>query len=116
LLKALPEGRTVSNTIAYPPADKVAAANYTILATRAELYARRVWDGGLGVFIGYGYAARRALGWLAGAWLLGVYIFLAAYAQGAMKPNNPFILRSPEWAYCGSPPHRVAPFARRPSR
>ncbi|MFT6786514.1 MAG: hypothetical protein ACJATG_002527, partial [Dinoroseobacter sp.] len=42
----------------------------------------------------------RAFGWLVFAWLLGVYIFAVAWGQGAFKPNNPFILRSPEWAYC----------------
>lgn len=62
--------------------------------------AQRNWDAILSAVVGYGYAPQRALYWLIGTWLFGVFIFATAYAQGAFKPNNPFILRSAEWAYC----------------
>ncbi|MFT4620675.1 MAG: hypothetical protein ACI9KS_002710 [Sulfitobacter sp.] len=98
--KKLPEGLTLPPEIAKLPPDHIMAARDSIVRTWAELQARRIWDQTLSIFLGYGYAPSRAFGWLVFAWLLGVYIFAVAWGQGAFKPNNPFILRSPEWAYC----------------
>jgi hypothetical protein len=33
-------------------------------------------------------------------WGLGVMVFAWAQAQSAIKPNSPFVLRSPEWMTC----------------
>ncbi len=98
--KKLPEGLTLPPQIAKLPPDHIMAARDVIVSTWTELQARRIWDQTLSIFLGYGYAPSRAFGWLVGVWLLGVYIFAVAWGQGAFKPNNPFILRSPEWAYC----------------
>jgi hypothetical protein len=60
-----------------------------------------------GLFIGYGYRPLFALGWLAGAWLLGGLLLLAAYRTDGMIPNDPFTLRSDEWAACAADPGGV---------
>lgn len=56
----------------------------------------------VGAIVGYGHLPFRALLWLAGFWLLGAMVFSAAEDGRALKPNNPFILRSPEWAACAA--------------
>lgn len=41
-----------------------------------------------------------ALLWLVLFWGIGAASFEAAYRNDAVKPNNPFVLRSAEWAAC----------------
>jgi hypothetical protein len=57
-------------------------------------------DWWLGVTLGYGRQPLRALGWVAFFWLFGVGVFALAQQQAAIKPNSPFVLRSPEWTMC----------------
>jgi hypothetical protein len=59
-----------------------------------------VKDWGLGVTLGYGRQPLRAFAWIAFFWLLGVGVFALAQQQAAIKPNSPFVLRSPEWTMC----------------
>jgi hypothetical protein len=49
---------------------------------------------------GYGYRPFRALYFLAGLWLYGAFVFWDAARVDAIKPNDPVVLRSAEWAYC----------------
>ncbi|MBS8227319.1 hypothetical protein [Vannielia litorea] len=51
--------------------------------------------------VGYGHATSKAFVWLLTFWGLGVAVFGMAEHAGAMKPNNAFILRAPEWVRCG---------------
>ena len=57
----------------------------------------------LRVTVRYGRVPTLAFAWLFGLWILGAAVFHDAAEAGAMKPNNPFILRSPEWAFCAHP-------------
>ena len=41
-----------------------------------------------------------AFAWLVLFWGIGAAAFEAAYRNDAIKPNNPFVLRSAEWAAC----------------
>jgi hypothetical protein len=70
---------------------------------RAPLQRRAVlrqWDAVLWHTIRYGREPLRAAGWLAGVLLLGTIVFFAAHEAGALKPSNPFVLRSAEWVDC----------------
>jgi hypothetical protein len=62
------------------------------------LTALRLRDGLLSALIAYGHRPLRAIWWLAGMWLLGAVLFGIAWGDDGFKPNNAFILRSPEWA------------------
>lgn len=53
--------------------------------------------------VGYGHAPFRALWWLAGLLVIGALLFDCAARDGQIKPNNAFVLRSPEWVLCGTP-------------
>ena len=57
-------------------------------------------DGLLGLTLGYGRQPLLAFVWLAVFWLVGVGVFAFADRQGALKPNSPVVLRSPEWTLC----------------
>lgn len=57
-------------------------------------------DGMLGITVRYGRQPLVAFVWLALFWALGVLIFWQAEQQGALKPNSPVVLRSPEWTLC----------------
>lgn len=83
---------------AKPTADEIAALRH-----RTRLYASRIGDCILGAVIDYGQRPLKAVYWLALVWLLGAATFLGAWQADAMKPNNPFILRSAEWVACGAP-------------
>ncbi|WP_121062978.1 hypothetical protein [Chachezhania antarctica] len=48
----------------------------------------------------YGRRPLLAFAWLAAIWLIGCGVFFAAAQHDAIKPNNPFVLRSPEWTAC----------------
>jgi hypothetical protein len=61
---------------------------------------RRFWDWLMWLTTDYGRTPLKA-GWaLMAVWAVGVVIFAVAEQQGAIKPNNAFILRSPEWTAC----------------
>ena len=62
------------------------------------LLAAKDWS--LGVTLGYGRQPLLAFAWLTFFWLLGVGVFAVAQQQAAIKPNSPFVLRSPEWTMC----------------
>jgi hypothetical protein len=72
-------------------------ARTTNLAWRAVLAAK---DRLLGVTLGYGRQPLLAFLWLFMFWLIGAGVFSHANSSGAMKPNSPVILRSPEWTGC----------------
>ncbi|MEM9048765.1 MAG: hypothetical protein AAGC92_08600 [Pseudomonadota bacterium] len=54
----------------------------------------------LGTTVRYGRQPFLAFAWLLGFWLLGLIVFQTAQNQGALKPNNAFVLRAPEWVGC----------------
>jgi hypothetical protein len=73
---------------------------------RADAGFRRLWllprDYFLHLFTGYGYRPHRSLAALLFFWVVGTGVFSLASHLDAIKPNNAFILRSPEWAACSS--------------
>jgi hypothetical protein len=83
-----------------PPGTPAITTRAPLIGGAVRLAAQAAWDGTLGAVLGYGHDMKRVLIWLGAAWLLGVLVFAIAFAQGAMKPNNAFILRSVEWAAC----------------
>ncbi|MBD9444212.1 hypothetical protein [Rhizobium sp. RHZ01] len=60
-------------------------------------------DGVLAVTLRYGRQPLLVLVWLMLFWAIGTGVFAFAYRDGAMKPNNPIVLRSPEWTMCDLP-------------
>jgi hypothetical protein len=69
-------------------------------AATGRRWLQRAGDAMLCWVAGYGHRPHRALYGLAGFWALGLVVFYAASWAEALKPNNAFILRSPEWAAC----------------
>ncbi|MBB3541402.1 MULTISPECIES: hypothetical protein [unclassified Rhizobium] len=59
-----------------------------------------VMDAILAVTLRYGRQPLLALVWLMLFWAIGAGVFGIAYRSGAMKPNSPVVLRSPEWTMC----------------
>ncbi len=59
-----------------------------------------VGDALLGWTTRYGRQPLRAVNWLVAFFLVGAGVFWATYEARAFKPNNPFILRAPEWVLC----------------
>lgn len=59
-----------------------------------------VMDAILAVTLRYGRQPLLALVWLMLFWAIGTGVFAIAYRGGAMKPNSPVVLRSPEWTMC----------------
>ncbi|NLS07540.1 hypothetical protein HGP14_30155 [Rhizobium sp. P32RR-XVIII] len=57
-------------------------------------------DGVLAITLRYGRQPLLALVWLMLFWAMGTVVFAIAYRSGAMKPNSPVVLRSPEWTMC----------------
>ncbi|MBW9116938.1 hypothetical protein JNB88_25270 [Rhizobium cauense] len=57
-------------------------------------------DAVLAVTLRYGRQPLLALVWMALFWAIGTGVFAVAYGSGAMKPNSPVVLRSPEWTMC----------------
>lgn len=57
-------------------------------------------DGVLAITLRYGRQPLLALVWLMLFWAMGTVVFAIAYRTGAMKPNSPVVLRSPEWTMC----------------
>jgi len=86
-----------SNIAGFDPALNARGA---VFETQARLTLRRGIDGLMSVTIAYGHRPFRALGWLFGFWLFGALLFGIAAGQGAIKPNNAFVLRSAEWVTC----------------
>jgi hypothetical protein len=68
-------------------------------------------DRALGITLGYGRQPLRAFAWIAFFWLFGVGVFAFAQHQAAIKPNSPFVLRSPEWTMCAVPRGEERPLA-----
>jgi hypothetical protein len=66
---------------------------------RAALWTRDMF---LAVTVGYGRRSLLALVWLAGLWVLGAGALGYTWRAEAMRPNMPFVLRSPEWLLCGA--------------
>jgi len=86
-----------SNIAGFDPALNARGA---VFEAQARLALRRGIDGLMSVTIAYGHRPFRALGWLLGFWLFGALLFGMAAGQGAIKPNNAFVLRSAEWVTC----------------
>jgi hypothetical protein len=63
----------------------------------------RLLDTLLGVTVCYGRRPLLAFAWLFGFWIVGAVLFQVAYGNDAFKPNNPVVLRAPEWVLCGYP-------------
>jgi len=61
---------------------------------------RWFWDTMLRYTVRYGHQPLYAFLWLMVLWAAGVGIFGYAAATDAIKPNNPFVLRSAEWVAC----------------
>ncbi|MFO7920225.1 MAG: hypothetical protein R6U99_05310, partial [Nioella sp.] len=96
--------------------DPVMNARGVVVETWLHLTLRRLLDGLLLLSIAYGHRPFRAVSWLVGFWLLGALLFGIAAGQDAIKPNNAFVLRSPEWAACHphySPPNDSPALAAR---
>lgn len=76
-----------------------------------------VWDRLLRWTVRYGHAPLLAFVWLAGMAILGFSVFTTAEAQGAIKPNQPVVLRSAEWVDCAGKdaPSRLACFLEQPA-
>jgi hypothetical protein len=53
--------------------------------------------------VGYGLQPLFAFVWMGLLWAIGVGVLAAAQANGALRPNSPVVLRSPEWVLCGVP-------------
>lgn len=62
-----------------------------------------VWDRMLGATVRYGHQPLLAFVWLALFWLVGLIVFAGAEAVGAIKPNQPVVLRGAEWVQCANP-------------
>jgi hypothetical protein len=63
-------------------------------------YTLLLWDTVLARVTGYGYRPFRAFYPLLALWLYGAFVFWDAARVDSIKPNDPFVLRSAEWAYC----------------
>ncbi|TCL74579.1 hypothetical protein [Rhizobium sp. BK251] len=63
-------------------------------------FALATMDGILAITLRYGRQPLLALVWLLLFWAIGTGVFAIAYRTGAMKPNSPVVLRSPEWTMC----------------
>ncbi len=71
-----------------------------------------VWDRMLGATVRYGHQPLFAFVWLALFWLVGLFVFAGAEAVGAIKPNQPVVLRGAEWVQCAEPDTAPDPKAR----
>jgi hypothetical protein len=69
-------------------------------AARALLGAK---DALMGLTTGYGRLPLLALLWIAGLWAAGAVFYAQLDRMGAMRPNAPVVLRSPEWVLCATP-------------
>jgi hypothetical protein len=67
------------------------------------LAALAVRDSILNITVRYGRRPLYAMLWILLFWVTGAVVFAFAYNAGAMKPNVPFVLRSPEWTMCNVP-------------
>lgn len=57
----------------------------------------------MGVTIGYGLLPLLAIVWIFVLWAAGAGLYIHLDRVGAMRPNSPVILRSPEWVLCATP-------------
>ena len=63
----------------------------------------RLTDAAMGITTGYGRRPLLALVWLFVIWGAGAVLYAHLEREFAMRPNTPFILRSPEWVLCAVP-------------
>jgi hypothetical protein len=90
-------------------ADRVLLENERLLRRARRARARggaerlTLWlrDGFLRITVGYGRRSLLVLVWLAALWAAGAGALDYAWRAEAMRPNLPFVLRSPEWLQCG---------------
>lgn len=59
-----------------------------------------IWDRVMGATTLYGRMPLLAFLWLAGVWLLGLFLFSWAYEAQAFKPGSALVQRAPEWVAC----------------
>jgi hypothetical protein len=71
-------------------------------AARAVLWLR---DFLLRITVGYGRRSLLVLVWLVVLWAAGAASLQYAWEAEAMRPNMPFILRTPEWLQCAAGTH-----------
>lgn len=71
--------------------------------TRAGRAALGLVDALLRVTLGYGRRPALAFLWLGAFWIAGAGLLEFAWVNDAMRPNVPFVLRSPEWMLCELP-------------
>jgi hypothetical protein len=71
--------------------------------TRLWRAVHAVKDTALLATVGYGLQPLFAFVWMGLLWAVGVGLLAAAQANGALRPNSPVMLRSPEWVQCGLP-------------
>jgi hypothetical protein len=71
--------------------------------TAARREVMRLRDAVMGVTIGYGRRPLRALNWLVLMCAIGWGFYALLEVEGAIRPNVPVILRSPEWVLCTVP-------------
>ena len=62
-----------------------------------------VKDGLMGLTTGYGRLPLLAIVWMFGLWGVGTGLYVQLDRSGAMRPNSPVVLRSPEWVLCATP-------------
>ncbi len=60
-------------------------------------------DAVIGLTTGYGRLPLLALVWLVLLWSMGALLYAHLDRASMMRPNAPFILRSPEWVLCATP-------------
>ncbi|MGS4947266.1 hypothetical protein ACVDG3_17445 [Meridianimarinicoccus sp. RP-17] len=60
-------------------------------------------DGLMGLTVGYGRKPLRAMFWILLIWVTGTGVYAHLDDEGALRPNAPVILRSPEWVLCATP-------------
>jgi len=87
--------------------DRIMAARAPIWDYRWRLTWARIWDGLVGATIGYGRAPQRAALWALGFLLVGWFVFAVAGGNGAIKPNNAFMLRQAAWTDCAPEDRRA---------
>jgi hypothetical protein len=83
-------------------ADAALAAQSAVTDAWCKLTFLRLRDWLLAALIAYGHRPLRALGWLAGMWLIGAVLFGVVHGDGGFKPNNAFILSKPAWFECAA--------------
>ena len=66
----------------------------------------------MGMTTGYGRLPLLAIVWIVVLWTAGAALYAQLDRTGAMRPNAPVVLRSPEWVLCATPKGEPAFLAR----